>query len=111
MKKVYMIYNINEENAEYCFAGYDYFVRQGILPKKSMYDMVYTGEIEDDGSDISELLERIFVMLNEGDRPADYHCHSLSVSDVVVYGGEAYFTDRFGFKKIPDFYTERSDRK
>lgn len=41
------------------------------------------------------------------DRPADFHGHSLSVSDIVVLHQDgkdtAHYCDRFGFSQVPEF--------
>lgn len=66
------------------------------------YDMVYSGEMMP-GMDLDSIYTKFNV-----DHPADFHGHSLSVSDVIVVRDEkevtAYYVDSFGFKPIPDFY-------
>ena len=66
------------------------------------YDMVYNGEMTP-GMDLDSIYTKFNV-----DHPADFHGHSLSVSDVIVVRDAeevtAYYVDSFGFKPIPDFY-------
>lgn len=55
----------------------------------------------------SRLKEEIFRVFNI-DKPADFRGHSLSVSDVVVLDGMAYYVDVYGFKKLENFKEEKS---
>lgn len=68
------------------------------------YEKVYAGRIADvtGSSDLRMQLEAVFVRFNEN-RPEDFKGHSLSVSDVVVVKGQAFYVDTFGFKPITDF--------
>ena len=46
MKKAYMIYMLKSEyKSEFRFMNYGYFKEKDRLPVKSMYDLIYTGEI------------------------------------------------------------------
>ena len=107
MKKAYMIYMLKSEyKSEFRFMNYGYFKEKDRLPVKSMYDLIYTGVIDDDGMAESDVLEKIYTVLNIGERPEGYTAPSLSVSDIVVYDGKAQFVDSFGFKQIDGFYSE-----
>lgn len=77
--------------------------------KHAHYDLVYTGPLPAttvDSHDTMAVLEDLYARFNL-DRPDDFRGHSLSVSDVIVLkqGGQvgSYYTDSFGFEKIPDF--------
>ena len=77
----------------------------GVRPES--YDLVYAGALSSsDVRDPYAVLDRLFVRFNL-DQPEDFHGHSLSVSDVIVlrHGGQAaaYYTDSFGFQRLPDF--------
>ncbi len=58
---------------------------------------------------MGETLEAIFQKFNI-DRPKDFKGHSLSVSDVVVVGRDAYYVDKAGYKPLHDFMRETIDR-
>ena len=88
------VYQINDER--------DYFRRkfrgsddwQPFIVDPRMYDLVYNGEVNADN------IEDVFMALNVMPKPAGYHGHSLSVSDVVVTDEGAFFCDSVGWKKI-----------
>ena len=65
------------------------------------YELVYTAPLTE-----RDNLESIYTRFNI-DRPADFHGHSLSVSDIVVLhqAGKdtAHYCDRFGFSQVPEF--------
>lgn len=71
------------------------------------YSLVYSGSIPSaDTREPLAILEGLYTRFNL-DLPDDYHGHSLSVSDVIVLrrNGQmtGYYTDSFGFQKLPDF--------
>ena len=59
-----------------------------------------------DVRDQAAILESLYARFNL-DRPEDFHGHSLSVSDVIALKQNGrlscYYTDSFGFQKLPDF--------
>lgn len=59
----------------------------------SLYDEVFSGDVDCGG------LESVYTLFNT-DIPALHRGHSLSVSDVVVTEGGAYYCARAGFEKI-----------
>lgn len=67
------------------------------------YDKVYEGEIESKTE--SEMLDELYYQFNMA-RPKDFTGHSLSVSDVIVLDGKAFYVDDIGFKKI-DFSNKK----
>ena len=68
----------------------------------SVYDEVFNAELDTDN------LEEIYTQFNTGRHPL-HRGHSLSVSDVVVIGKDAYFCDRVGFNKI-DFDEKKTQK-
>ena len=71
------------------------------------YEMVYSTSLPPmDGREQDAVLESLYARFNL-DRPEDFHGHSLSVSDVIALkqNGQqvCYYTDSFGFQKLPDF--------
>ena len=72
-----------------------------------IYDLVYESDLP------CSSLEEVYVKLNI-DQPSDYHCRSMSVSDVVeVCESDTvpqgfYFCDMLGFKQI-DFNSEEDN--
>lgn len=83
----------------------DYDTNEGKLSMND-YDCVYSGIFEDGWSD-EEILNKLFYDFNMN-RPEDFKGHSMSVSDVVVIerngNSTAYYTDRVGFKEMPEFF-------
>lgn len=100
----YEIYQLNtelENGLEMLFMGYRWNTSEGHQITSDKYNKVYEGEINkrSDGYE----LEHLFATFNLN-RPADFKGHGMSVSDVVVLDGKAYYCDRFGFKELPDFF-------
>lgn len=62
--------------------------------KEEIYRKVFEGELMVDD------LSTIFTLFNVGEKPDGYSGHSMSLSDVVVVGKKAYYTDRYYFKDI-----------
>lgn len=76
---------------------------QKVKPNRGNYEKRYarTDAVDDYTSPI-DYLEELFREFNI-DHPADYTGRSLSVSDVVILDGVAYFCDDFGWKKLDTF--------
>ena len=70
------------------------------------YDLIYTHAGLPEGAATADLLENLFFDFNQ-QRPADYHAHSLSVSDIIALkqGGTVtyHYCDSFGFQELPEF--------
>ena len=73
------------------------------------YLLTYAGTLSDDVLHLGQpeaMLESLFYRFNT-ERPQDLQGHSLSVSDVIALklDGQVtcYYTDNFGFEKLPDF--------
>ena len=102
-ENTFSIYQLKggKETLDYRFEPLDSIRRNGLSVKPENYDLVYTAPLpaKDD-------LESIHTRFNM-DRPSDFTGHSLSVSDIVVLhqGGTdtAYYCDRVGFSKVPEF--------
>lgn len=76
---------------------------------ESRYDLVYTGALSPTLAahrTPEAILEGLYTRFNLN-RPDDFHGHSLSVSDVIALNlngqTECYYTDSFGFYKLPAF--------
>ena len=94
----YSVYQLKRENLDkYGFMDYGYASEHGF--DLSDYEKTYEGVIIPNGDGVEATLEDIFVELNVN-HPKDYHCHSLSVSDIVEYDGAKWYVDSFGFKRI-----------
>ena len=75
--------------------------------KPGNYELIYSASLPPtNGRDQAAILESLYARFNL-DRPEDFHGHSLSVSDVIALkqNGQltCYYTDSFGFQKLPDF--------
>ena len=63
-----------------------------------LYTKVYEGQVEEEES-VEDTLDTLFVKF-QGRKPEGYTGHSLSVSDVIVLDGTAYYVDNYGFEEI-----------
>lgn len=80
------------------FTSYEFASRSNMVPTRDCYNKVYESEVSSDGKDY-DILEHLFAKFNL-DRPDDFYGRSLSVSDVIILDGQAYYTNNYGFKKI-----------
>ena len=83
--------------------------------KKDHYVMVYTGNLPEGSADNTQrLLEDLYMKFNLA-HPDDFYGHSMSVSDIVVLKRdgktESFYTDSFGFKELPGFYSPENALK
>lgn len=76
---------------------------------ESRYDLVYSGVLSPALASCrtpEAILEGLYARFNLN-RPDDFRGHSLSVSDVIVLNlngqTECYYTDSFGFFRLPSF--------
>lgn len=67
--------------------------------KKEQYKTVYSGTIEEEGLNINQILENIFIKFNIS-HPKDFKGHSLSTSDIVILDNQTYLCDMVGWKKV-----------
>ena len=90
-----------DETLDYRFEPLDAIRRNGLSVDPANYELVYTAPLTEQDN-----LESIYTRFNI-DRPADFHGHSLSVSDIVVLHQDgkdtAHYCDRFGFSQVPEF--------
>lgn len=106
----YEIYQLNtdlESGVEMLYMGYDWNTSHGHEITADKYNKVYEGEINDPSNKVTSkaiyAAESLYTMFNL-DCPANFTGHSMSVSDVIVLDGKAYYCDRIGFTKLPDFF-------
>ena len=99
----YEIYQLNtdlEIGVEMLYMDYDWNLSKGHQITADKYLKVYEGETV---SNDTAILECLYTMFNLN-HPADFKGHSMSVSDVVVLDGKAYYCDSIGFKELPGFF-------
>lgn len=107
--KNFIIYQLSSDDEtlhDIRFAPYYWIQKKGIVLNYKMYEPVYIGKIDSiktKTDDIKELAEAIYEKFNI-DFPKDYIGRSLSVSDVVVIYGRAFYVDSIGFVELEDFY-------
>ena len=112
-RDTYKIYQMKSGD-EYHYKRFEGFEKQPEPVSVSDYDLVYEGSLADiNGDSINEKLEAVFDKFNIA-HPDDFTGHSLSVSDFVVIEQDgqtqAHFVDSFGFKDVPDFFIERTQK-
>ena len=103
----YAIYQLKRDpsTAELSFMNSEWLQAHGIEPKYENYELIYTGALTQDGSQIDKLedLYRIFNI----EHPQDFTGHSLSNSDIVALkqaGVVSYhYVDSIGYKELTNF--------
>lgn len=91
------IYQLHENANRYLtFASLDMVKRMGLKVKHENYKVVYDGDLD------AEDPEDVYVAL-QGRKPEGYRGHSLSVSDVIEFGGRFFYCDSYGFVELLDF--------
>ena len=101
--KIYQIDKIKDTN-DVMFTDYSRHVKTAGKIVKDIYKEVFQGELAIPESDIERALEFVFMLFNVRlDMFPDYKGHSLSVSDVVIADGVAYYVNTFGFVKLETF--------
>ena len=103
----YAIYQLKRDpsTAELSFMNSEWLQAHGIEPKYENYELIYTGALTHDGSQIDKLedLYRIFNI----EHPQDFTGHSLSISDIVALkqaGVVSYhYVDSIGYKELTNF--------
>ena len=103
----YAIYQLKRDDAtaDIRFMNSEYLREKGIEPKYENYELIYTGALTQDGSQIDKLedLYRIFNI----EHPQDFTGHSLSISDIVALkqaGVVSYhYVDSVGYKELTNF--------
>ena len=103
----YAIYQLKRDpsTAELSFMNSEWLQAHGIELKYENYELIYTGALTQDGSQIDKLedLYRIFNI----EHPQDFTGHSLSISDIVALkqaGVVSYhYVDSIGYKELTNF--------
>ena len=105
----YAIYQLkrNDSTTDIRFMNSEYLQKKGIEPQYENYELVYTGALTKDGSQL-EKLEDLYRIFNI-EHPQDFTGHTLSVSDIVALkqaGVVSYhYVDSIGYKEFPNFRT------
>ena len=110
MKK-YQIYQVSgktEEGRSVKFMSLDFLKENGILEMEGnlckidsdLYEKVYEAEYEPNPEASTEVILDYLYRMFQGQKPDGYTGHSLSVSDVIVLDGTAYYVDSIGFEEI-----------
>ena len=105
----YAIYQLKRDDfaADLRFMNSEYLQKKGIEPQYENYELVYTGALTKDGSQV-EKLENLYRIFNI-EHPQDFTGHSLSVSDIVALkqaGVVSYhYVDSIGYKELTNFRT------
>ncbi len=103
----YAIYQLKHDEAtrDIRFENSDYLKSKGIEPQYENYELIYTGALTKDGSQI-EKLEDLYRIFNV-EQPQDFTGHSLSISDIVALkqaGVVSYhYVDSIGYKELHNF--------
>lgn len=105
----YAIYQLKRDDttADIRFMNSEYLQKKGIEPQYENYELVYTGALTKDGSQV-EKLEDLYRIFNV-EHPQNFVGHSLSVSDIVALkqaGVVSYhYVDSIGYKELTNFRT------
>lgn len=94
-----------EETRPMRFISYEALQRSGNQPEIERYELVYVAPLLP-YKDQNTLLDSIYEKFNIA-HPADFHGHSLSVSDIIAIrtNGQisCHYVDSIGFKELPEF--------
>lgn len=104
----YAIYQLKRDDAttNIRFMNSDYLKSKGVEPQYENYELIYTGALTKDGSQMDKLedLYRVFNI----EHPQDFTGHSLSISDIVALkqaGVVSYhYVDSVGYKELHNFH-------
>ena len=105
----YAIYQLkrNDSTTDIRFMNSEYLQEKGVEPQYENYELVYTGALTKDGSQL-EKLEDLYRIFNI-EHPQDFTAHNLSVSDIVALkqaGVVSYhYVDSIGYKELTNFRT------
>ena len=105
----YAIYQLKSDDstADIRFMNSEYLQKKGIEPQYENYELVYTGALTKDGSQV-EKLEDLYRIFNV-EHPHDFSGHSLSVSDIVALKQAGvvlyHYVDSIGYKELINFRT------
>lgn len=97
----------DDSTADIRFMNSEYLQKKGIEPQYENYELVYTGALTKDGSQV-EKLEDLYRIFNV-EHPQNFVGHSLSVSDIIALkqaGVVSYhYVDSIGYKELTNFRT------
>lgn len=95
--------NHDKDTERVIFESYERTIDWAGKIDPEIYDRVLTSwvglELKED--QVDDFLECLFAEMNSTDSGLVWKGRSMSVSDVVLVGDNAYFVDSIGFKKIP----------
>lgn len=91
---------LTEKSRKKRFMSFKVLGEMGIRPQIGDYKLIYSGEVEEDGT--HEALEKVFRIFNIN-IPADFNGRSVSVGDVIKINGRYYYIDPLGFKEVEGF--------
>ena len=101
--KIYQIDETKDLKAV-MFTEYETHVRRMGKIVKDIYKEVFQGEVNVPEKDINRILDYVYYLFNVRlDKFPDYKGRSLSVSDVAIIDGIAYYVNTFDFVKIETF--------
>ncbi|MBR5090276.1 MAG: DUF3849 domain-containing protein [Ruminiclostridium sp.] len=109
--EIYQLRDDLPERRDISFEPYAHLEQRGITPEIGMYQKMYVASsdiLPAHGAGMGQFLEAVYQKFNI-ERPEDFKGHSLSISDVVVVGGDAYYVDKAGFKPLHEFMTGGRD--
>lgn len=88
------------KNQKYMFMPWDYAVKHFNI---NDYKQVAMGSFSGNGQTENELLNKIYESGNIGEiRANNPHMRSISVSDIIRFGGRYYYVDQIGFRDITE---------
>ena len=87
-----LIKNIKGYNYK-VFSSLSLLKRMGLKVDLKEYKSVWQGDMD------VESLDGVFARL-QGEKPEGYDGHSLSVSDIVVMDGKAFYCDSYGWAEL-----------
>lgn len=101
--KIYQI-DENKDLKAVMFTEHEQHVKRMGKVVKDIYKEIFHGEVNVPETDINRVLDYVYYLFNvRVDKFPDYKGHSLSVSDVVIVDGVAYYVNTFDFVKLEIF--------
>ncbi len=102
--KIYQLDRSKPFGKEYVFTNSQAWIENNKNVNLDDYEFVYESTIEVNDYERTDIvLDNIYTKLNFN-KPDDYHCHSLSVSDIIAIVSENetifYFVDSMGYKTV-----------
>lgn len=81
---------------DYGFMGLSLMKSIDVRVNLDNYDLVYSGEVNTNTTNVLEELFRLFNI----EQPCDFYGRSMSVSDIVQIGNDYFYCDSFGWENI-----------